>query len=50
MDIATLTEFLENMTFLLNSTLSFFDLVKPKELLQQLAIVTSMSFALVANS
>jgi len=31
--IAYLIKFLENLTFLLNSALSFFDWVKPKELL-----------------
>jgi len=50
MDMATLVEFLENFTFFLNSVLSFFDSIKPKELPWQLAIVTSMSCALVVNS
>ena len=50
MDIAFVLEFLENFMFLFHSTLPFFDSVKPKELMQQLAIVTSMSSALVTNS
>jgi len=49
-DIASLIVFLRNLTFLLNLALPYFDSIKPKELPWQLAIVTSMSCTLVANS
>jgi len=49
-DIASLVEFLEEVMFLLNSALSFFKSSQLKELPQQLAIITSISCALVANS
>jgi len=50
MVIVSLVEFLENLTFFLNSALSFFNSATLKELLRRLAMVTTISCALVANS
>ena len=49
MDIAFLVEFLENSIFLLNLAFSFFNSAKPTEVVQWLAIVSSLSCALVAR-
>jgi len=50
MVIAFLVELVENLTFFLKSALSFFDSATLKELLQRLAMVTSISCALVTKS
>jgi len=49
-DIASLIKFLENLTFFSDSTLSIFNSIKQKKFACRLAIVTSMSCALVINS